>query len=97
MILPTDHMARVERVVKQSIREDARVTVVIDDGFLTERPTYWERRFWVAWTYEKESGTHRVHIDSEERGAMFDGHYQMTEQDAKFDAFERAGMYVGRI
>jgi len=91
----TDHMARVEQAIEQYIH--ARTLVIIDGGFTSEREDYWERQFHVAWTNEEQSGTHRVHITSNGDAALFVGHYRMDEIEAKYDAFTRAGMYVGRI
>jgi hypothetical protein len=98
MILHTDYMARVERVIKEAIHPGTRVLAVVEFPSMNiERPAYWERFYFVAWANEKEAGTHRVSINSEERGAAFYGHYQLTEVDAVHDAIERAGLTAGRI
>jgi hypothetical protein len=53
---------------------------------------YWEVAFEVARQHEDQCGTHRVHVNSEERSACFSGHYNMTEKEALNDMLARAMM-----
>lgn len=91
------YMARVERAVRGSIGPDAHVLCIIEHDTSNNQPEYWEREYYVAWSTDMSAGTHRVHIDSTGKSALFMGHYDMTETDAKHDAVERAGLSVGRI
>jgi len=52
---------------------------------------YWERVYEVAWQRPDQCGTHRVHIDSDDHGACFVGHYDMNREEALEDMIVRAG------
>ena len=84
-----DYLARVEQAVRDNIRPSARIMALIEHE-RNERDGYWENIFYVAWSTDTEAGTHRVCIDSEDRSALFYGHYQLTEEEAVIDLFDRA-------
>jgi len=85
-----DYMARVEQAVKKNVGPEARV-MAIQDWDITEREGYWEREYIVAWENNKEWGTHRAHIDSEDREALFVGEYFQTPGDAIEGFYKRVG------
>jgi hypothetical protein len=58
---------------------------------------YWENTYIVAWQNERECGTHQANVNSESKCALFYGHFQLTEMDARADMVERANLTVGRV
>jgi hypothetical protein len=85
-----DYIARVEQAVRDNVAVGkVRVLGVIEVEVI-EREDYWERMYYVAWTNERESGTHRVSINSKDNSALFYGHYQMTEDEAFSDLIKRS-------
>lgn len=88
----TDYLARVEQAVKENITPDTRV-IAVQEWEIEDRSTsgYWERVYIVAWTNEEQSGTHRAHIDSEGRSALFNGEALQSEAAARCSFFERVG------
>jgi hypothetical protein len=84
-------MARVEQAVKDNITPDTRIIAVMEWN-INEREGYQEREYMVAWMNDKEGGTHRVHIDSEDRSALFIGHYMQTPGDAVTSFYKRIGV-----
>jgi len=88
----TNYMARVENAVKASVSTDARIIAVMEHNITTrEDGAYWEREYIVAWQNERECGTHRVHIDSADRSALFIGHYFQAPGDAITSFYARVG------
>lgn len=87
----TNYLARVEQAVKGNISPDTRVIAVMEWEIIEDRPGYWERIYIVAWTNERESGTHRVNIDSEDHAALFYGEYLHSETAARGSFYERVG------
>jgi hypothetical protein len=85
-----DYMARVEQAVKDGITPDTRV-IAVQEWEITEREGYWEREYIVAWINERESGTHRAHIDSEDKAALFSGEYLFTDAAARQSFYSRVG------
>jgi hypothetical protein len=67
-----------------------------------KRDNYWERSFIVVWKRPVRNGqpspdndghvyaTHRVHINSHDEGACFDGHYDQSRLSAFQDMLDRA-------
>lgn len=86
----TDHMARVEQEVRRSLR-NAHVLAAVEVEF-HERPDYWERAYIVAWVNEREHGTHRVCIDSNNTAACMWGHYLHNKDEALTDFMDRSGL-----
>ena len=72
------------------------LSIIEYPSMMTEREGYWERVYMVAWTrpgnYARSSGTHRAHIDSEDKSSLFLGHYEMTPKDAIRDCITRTGL-----
>lgn len=86
----TNYLARVEQAVKDAITPDTRV-IAVQEWQIDEREGYWEREYIVAWANEQESGTHRAHIDSEGKSALFHGVYNRSEIAARGSFYERVG------
>lgn len=82
---------RVEAHVKEALSAEVIwMQEVVHDR--TERRGYWERAYIVAWVNNRQSGTHRVCINSNDESVAMWGHYFMndTEGDnAIIDARER--------
>lgn len=92
-----DYMARIEQAVRDNVAgSNGRVLGIVEYD-MNEREGYWERIYIVAWSSEREAGTHHVNIDSNGAEALFYGHYQLSEVDAVFDMIERANLTPGRI
>ena len=92
----TDYMARVEQAVKNNVAVGTVRVLGVVEFEISEREGYWERMYYVAWSNEKESGTHRVCIDSTGASMLVHGHYQLSEEAAKMDLFLRLGGYEGK-
>lgn len=93
-----DYIARVEQVVRDDLQQ-AQVIALIEVE-VVERPEYWERIYYVAWQKpdssaypirERQYGTHRICINSNDEAMCVFGHYDLSRSDAKLDAIERAG------
>jgi tRNA(His) 5'-end guanylyltransferase len=85
-----DYMARVEQAVQHNISLDTRV-IAVQEWEINEREGYWERVYIVAWINERESGTHRANIDSEDNAALFNGEYLHGDAAARQSFYERVG------
>lgn len=86
----TDYLARVEQAVKDGITPATRV-IAVQEWEITEHGNYWEREYIVAWANAHESGTHRAHIDSDGKSALFVGEYLRSEAAARGAFYERVG------
>ena len=91
-----NYLARVEQVVKDNVAVGTVRVLGVVELAVEEREGYWERFYFVAWSNEKEAGTHRVSINSKDEAALFYGNYQLTETDAIHNMIERAGLTPGR-
>lgn len=87
----TNYLARVEQAVKDGITPDTRVIAVQEWEIIEDRPGYWERVYIVAWINEDQSGTHRAHIDSTGKSALFVGEYLHTDAAARQSFYNRVG------
>ena len=83
-----DYLARVEHAVRNNLSFGTRILAVVE-AEVTEREGFWERMYYVAWQNDKECGTHRVSITSDDRAALFYGHYQLTVDEALIDFIDR--------
>src|SRR3954464_2466745 len=92
-----NYLARVEQAVMDNVAVGTVRVLGVIEYEVTEREDYWERIYFVAWSNEREAGTHRCSIDSKGEAALFYGHYQLTETDAVHDMIERANLSPGRI
>jgi hypothetical protein len=92
-------MTLIERTVAVSL--DAEVLGIVFTGEIAHSRSggeeYWENTYIVAWQNERECGTHQANVNSESKCALFYGHFQLTEMDARADMVERANLTVGRI
>lgn len=87
----TNYLARVEQAVKDGITPDTRVIAVQEWEIIEDRPGYWERVYIVAWANEDQSGTHRAHIDSTGKSALFIGEYFQGTAAARGAFYSRVG------
>jgi hypothetical protein len=89
-----DYMARVEQAVRDNLGGATVLAIIEDPRMMSERDGYWERAYHVAWqrpgSYDRSSGTHRAHIDSDDKSALFMGHYEMTPKEAVTDCILRS-------
>lgn len=91
--MPNNLMAHIEQCVNNDL-QGARIMAVMEWNH-TEREDYWEREYIVAWRREggvHQYGTHRAHVNSEGRTALFIGHYCETPGDAIADFYKRIGV-----
>ena len=92
-----DYVARVEQAVRTDLSGAQVIALVEVDVDEQPKRKYWERSYYVAWERSDQCGTHRVHINSDDEGACFHGHYDLTKRDALGDVIERANLTAGRI
>lgn len=94
MVELTNYLARVEQAVMDNVAVGTVRVLGVIEHEVSEREGYWERMYFVAWSNEREAGTHRCSIDSKGASALFYGHYQMTEDEAVTDMLTRVGFEV---
>lgn len=82
-----DYEARIKQAVKDNLGGAEVLKFVLDEH--TTRPGYWERIYNVAWRNQRESGTHRVCIDSKGNSMCVWGHFLLTPEEAIADMWDR--------
>ena len=101
-----DYMARIEQAVRANLAGAQVIAIVPNPRDNIEREGYWERSYHITWQREIRGGqpspdadghvyaTHRVHVNSADDAACFDGHYDQSRAAALADMCQRSGIKV---